>query len=179
MAGVLIGLILLFLLFFILTRRVWLRVINDGVLRIQLHLPLLSLHLTDEGKEKNKKSGKGLSARAYLRVIAGTLDRVRVCEVQIDKIALPYKIDSFSGFTLVRPFGLQGIVYALIAYLKTKTKRLSVSHNAIISSPDITKAQYYITARLRLYQLINALLTLWRGINEEKKRAEEKQNVGE
>lgn len=173
MAGVLIGLILMFLLFFILTRKVWVRVIKEEKLRVQFHLPLLALHLISEDKSKQTESkDKKLSTRAYIRVIAGTLARIGECELLIKRIILPCKVGSFDGMALVRPFGYQGLIYAVIAYLKTKTQRLSLEDNAIISSPDVTRARYYITAKLRLYQLIYALLTFKRGINEEKKRME-------
>ncbi len=173
MAGVLIGLIISFLLFFILTRKVWVRVIKEEKLRVQFHLPLLALHLISEEKSRqNEDKKKKLSTRAYIRVIAGTLARISECELLIKRIILPCKIKSFDGMSLVRPFGYQGLIYAVIAYLKTKTQRLALEDNAIISSPDVTGAQYHITAKLRLYQLIYALLTFKRGINEEKKRKE-------
>lgn len=179
MAGVLIGLILMFLFFFIMTRKVWVRVIKEEKLRVQFHLPLLALHLISEDKSKKKeKKERKLSTRAYIRVIAGTLARIGECELLVKRIILPCRTDTFDGMTLVRPFGYQGLIYAIIAYLKTKTKRFALEHNAIISSPDVKEAQYYVTAKLRLYQLIYALLTFKRGVKEEKKRARMKY-VGE
>ena len=184
MAGVFIGLILSFLFFFILTRVVWVRVIKENDLRIQLHMPLLALHLKSDSKKektnlKDKKQEIKLSTRAYFRVIAGTLARTERCEVLVKRIILPCKANAFDGFTLVRPFGYQGLIYAAIAYLKTKAKHLALEDNAIISSPDVTEAQYYVTVKLRLYELICALLAYKRGINEEKKRARETRYVGE
>jgi hypothetical protein len=159
---------------------VWVRIIKKEVLRVEFHLPLLALHLIGnrDKKNKKKKETEKLSARAYIRVIAGTLARVEDCEVNVKEVTLPCKTDSFSTFTLVKPFGYQGLIYAIIAYLQTKAKRLTLDDNAIISSPDVKKIHYYVTVKLRLYQLIYALLTFRRGINKEK-RARRINYVGE
>lgn len=182
MAEVQIGLILSFLFLFILTRTVWVRVIKEERFRIELHLPLLALFLVNEEKD-NKKQKKSketdkLSARAYIRAIAGALARVKKCEVIIKRVVLPCKIEEFNGFSLVKPFGYQGLIYSLIAYLETKTQRLTLEDNAIISSPDIRNTQFYVTVKLSLFNLIFGLLALRRGINEEK-RARRIRYVGE
>ena len=179
MAGVQIGLILSFLLFYVLTRTVWVRIIKEEIFRIEIHLPLLALYLgSNKEKKKTKKETDKLSARAYIRVIAGTLSRVKDCEVNVKHITLPCKTDKFDAMTLVRPFVYQGLVYAVAAYLKTKAQKLLLSDNAIISSPDITEIQYYVTVKLKLFNLIYALFTVRRGLYEEK-RARRLNYVGE
>ena len=178
MAEVQIGLILIFLFFFVLTRRVWVRIIKEKVLRIEIHLPLLALYLYGDKNKKKKKETEKLSARAYIRIIAGTLKRTKNCEVEIKKVVLPCKVDSFGTMTLVKPFGYQGVIYAAVAYLKTKAKELTLCNNAIISSPDVTETQFYVTVKLRLFELIYALLTFRRGVYEEK-RARRIRYVGE
>lgn len=178
MAGVQITLILSFLLFFALTRTVWVRIIKEDALRIEIHLPLLALCIYFKKDKKKKKETDKLSVRAYIRVIAGTLRRVKGSEVEIRRIILPCKINEFSTMTLVKPFGLQGVIYTVIAYLKTMAQNLVLCDNAIISSPDVTETQYYVTVKLRLFQLIYALLTYRRGIYEEK-RARRIRYVGE
>ena len=169
MVGVLIGVIVIYLFFFILTRKVWVRVIKDNKLKIQLHLPLLALHLTVDEKSKRKTKGKNdLGARSYLKIIANTLDKIKDCEVVIKRVILPCNTQNFGSLTLVNPFAYQGLIYTAIAYLKTKAKRLSLEDNAIISSPDVRNTQFYITMKLRLFQLINAIYKFRRGIKEEK-----------
>lgn len=179
MAGVQIGLILSFLLLYVLTRTVWVRIIKKEILRIEIHLPLLALCLISKKEKKNaKKETDKLSARAYIRVVAGTLARVRDCTVVVREVTLPCKADKFEALTLVRPFAYQGLIYAVIAYLKTKAKRLILLDNAIISSPDITEIQYYVTVKLSLFNLIYAVFAVRRGIYEEK-RARRINYVGE
>ena len=179
MAGVQIGLIIVFLLFFVLTRRIFVRIIREEDMNIEIHLPLLALCLRIKDKsKKDKKQTEKLSLRAYIRIIAATLTRVSGCEVLVERIALPCKIDGFSQSTLLKPFGQQGLIYAAIAYIKSKAHKLILYDNAIISSPDITKAQYRITLKLRLFELIYALLTFRRGVYEEK-RARRMRYVGE
>ena len=179
MAEVQIILIFSFLCFFILTRMVWVRIIKREVLKIEIHLPLLAIHLIFPKSKKAKKTEtERIGTRAYIKIIAGTLKRVWDCEINIMEISLPCNNDSFSGLTLVKPFGYQGLIYAAVAYLKTKAKHLTLEDNAIISSPDVTEAQYYVTVKLRLFKLIYALLTFRRGIYEEK-RARRIKYVGE
>ena len=179
MAGVLIGFILSFLFFFILTRKIWVRVIKENRLRIEIHLPLLALCLQARKERKADRGEGALGARSYIRVIAGVLSKIGDCELLIKRIALPCRTEKFGALTLVSPFGYQGLVYTFIAYLKTKTKRLAIEDNAIISSPDIKEAQFYITARLYLFQFIRALMTFKRGVDEEKKRVGDRKNVRE
>jgi hypothetical protein len=181
MAGVLIGTILSFLLFFIFTRTVWVRVIKEELTRVEIHLPLLALKLKfgkDKQGGKDRKKSK-LGARSYIKIISAALSRIYSCELVIKRVALPCKINSFGAATLISPFGYQGLVYAVIAYLKTKIQRLAIEDNAIISSPDISETQFYFTVKLRLYQLLYTLMTIRRGVKEEKLRLGEKKNARE
>ena len=188
MAKVQIGLIISFLIFFVLSRTVWVRIIKDDKFKIELHLPLLALCLSQNGEDKKKKrkskeeikqkQAKRLSPRAYLRVFGNTLERIRRSTIIVKRVILPFNINGFDTMTLVTPFAYQGIIYTVIAYLKTKTDRLIIEDNAVISSPDVKKIHFYVTVKLRLYQLIYALLTFKRGVEEEK-RARRIKHVGE
>lgn len=175
-------LIVSFLIFFVITRTVWVRIIKEKAFKIELHLPLLALKLSF-GKEikkdkKSKKKEDKLGPKAYLHIFGDTLSKLKESRVVIKRVALPFRLDDFNSMTLITPFAYQGIVFAAIAYLRTKTKKLTIENNAIISSPNVTEIQFYLTIKLRLYQLIYALLTAKRGIEEEK-RARRLKNVGE
>ena len=169
-----IWLIISFLILFVITRTVWVRIIKEECFKIELHLPLLALKLSfpKENKKKESKAKRKtdkISARAYLRIFGNTLERLRHSKVIIKQVMLPLKLEDFSSMTLVNPFAYQGLIYAAIAYLRTKTEELTILDNAIISSPDTKEIQFYLTVKLRLYQLIYALLTVKRGIDEEKR----------
>jgi hypothetical protein len=170
------------LILFVITRTVWVRIIKEECFKLELHLPLLALKLSFPKEEKKKSKSKEkidkISARAYLRIFGNTLERLRHSRVIIKRVILPLKLDDFSSMTLVTPFAYQGLIYAAIAYLRTKTEKLTILDNAIISSPDTKEIQFYLTVKLRLYQLIYALLTVKRGIDEEK-RARRLKYVGE
>ena len=178
-----IWLIISFLFIFVITRTVWVRIIKEECFKIELHLPLWALKLSFPKDDKKKKSkGKektdNISARAYLRIFGNTLERLRRSKVIIKKVTLPMKDNDFSSMTLVTPFAYQGLIYAAIAYLRTKTEKLTIFDNAVTSSPDTQEIQFYLTVKLRLYQLIYAILTVKRGIDEEK-RARRIKYVGE
>ena len=177
MAGVQIALILLFLLFFILSREVWVRVIKEKKLNIEIHLPLLAIHLSSKENDKKKKDGSKISGKAYIGIIKNVIRKIQDCKVVIERINLPMDISSFGSSTLVKPFAYQGVIYALIAYLKTKIHNIKLNNNAITSSPDINEARFYITVKLKLFQLIYALLTFRQGVKEEKRAR--KNYVGE
>lgn len=178
-----IWLIISFLILFVITRTVWVRIIKEECFKIELHLPLWAIKLSFP-KEDDKKKSKGkaktdkISARAYIRIFGNALERLRRSKVVIKRVLLPMKVGDFSGMTLVTPFAYQGLIYATIAYLRTKTEKLTILDNAIISSPDSKEIQFYLTVKLRLYQLIYAILTVKRGIDEEK-RARRLKYVGE
>ena len=70
----------------------------------------------------------------------------------------------------MRPLRQYAVICAFIAYLRTKTEKLTLEDNAIILSPDNTVVHCYITIKLRLYQLIVAIISLWHNMNIERKR---------
>ena len=170
-----IWLIISFLILFVLSRTVWVRIIKEEQFRVELHLPLIAVHLIDDKKKEKEKGGKGkdkadkISSRAYIRIFGNTLEHIRKSTVIVKRVALPLKLADFDAMTLVTPFAYQGVIYTIIAYLKTKTDRLILLDNAVISSSDINSLQFYVTVKLRLYQLIYALLTVKKGIEKEKK----------
>ena len=176
MAEVQIGLIFVFLIFYALTQIVWVRVIKKEKIIFELHLPLLAIVISDTNT--SKKSTVKLGVRSYIRIIFDVLSRFKRCEVIIQNIHLPAKTTEFGISSLVKPFGQQGLIYATIAYLRTLVQRIRLSDNAIISSPDIRQTQFYITVKIRLFQLIYALVTIRKGVNKEKE-AKRKRNVGE
>lgn len=175
MAGAQIGLILLFLLLFIMTRTVWVRIIKDKSIRLELHLPLLAVILKnfDNGKNKTK-----LNPRSYISIASNTIKRVRESRVFINAITFPCDISNFNLSTLVGLYGYHGFIYTLIAYLKAKGIDIYLKDNAITSSPDIDGLHCHVTLKLTLLRLVYALLYLSRDIRKERK-AKEMRSVGE
>ena len=173
MAGVLIFLLLIFLIFYILTRIAWVRIIKEENLKIEIHLPIFALHILI--KKKNNKAKRRdkegeISYLGYFRLIGGVVARLKNASIDVKKICLPIKTDSFSSSTLIKPLGQQAIICAFIAYLRTKTEKLIVNDNAISLSPDINEIQCHVTVKLMLFQLIYGLLSIRHSVYEEKKR---------
>ena len=176
MAGLLICLLILFLIFYVFTRQTWVRIIKEDDLKIEIHLPILAIQVinrqNDGDNKKNSGEDQKLSYRAYLRIISAVLERSKNYEVVIKKITLPYSSDRVDK-SIVGALRKHALICAVIAYLRTKSQKLFLEDNAITLSPDITKTHFYVTAKARLYEVIYALLTLRRGIYEEKKRAKD------
>ena len=172
MAGILIFLVLSFMLFFALTREVWVRVINGEFLTIEFHLPIFALILTKENEgESNKRSEKKneLSALTYIRIFVKTLKRFEKCELVIKKLSPPQKSSRFSYSALVKPYGLQSLIYSLIAYLDTKVQRITLCENAVTFIPDNPIFLCDVTIKARLFEIIFGAFCLYKNIKKEKR----------
>lgn len=173
MAGILILLLASFILFFVLSRMVLVRIIKGDGFKIEIHLPILALHLINRNEDKsskNKKSKISLSPIGYIRIITNVADRLKGTEISVKTIALPIKAKKFSKAAILRPLRQQAAIYTLIAYLRTKAEKLVLDDNTIILSPDIDVLHCYVTLKIRLYRLIYSLITVMHDIRKEKKR---------
>lgn len=172
MAGILIILILSFMIAFIITRSVWVRVINGELLRIELHLPVFALILTKKNKskgEKQKKKRRELSALTYIAIIIKTLKRFDRCEVAIDKVSPPQREEEFKASTLTKPYGYQSLIYTIVAYLETKVRKLTLKENAVAFIPSNPLFLCDITVKGRLYEIALGAFCLYKNIQKEKR----------
>lgn len=184
MAGLFIFLLLSFLLFYILTRVTWVRIIKGESFKAEIHLPIFSIHLIkrdDNGDNKKKTSEKDKPLFfGYIRIITGVVARMKNAKIEVKKILLPVNTEDFDKSAILRPLRQHALICAFIAYLRTKTEKLTLDDNAITLSPDIDVLHCYVTIKLRLYQLIHGLLSVRHSIYEEKKRTKgERRNVRE
>ena len=173
MAGLLIFLLASFLLFYYLTRIVWVRIIKAEKFKIEIHLPILSLHFTKKSKtgdENQKKKRNTPSFFGYFRIITGVAERIKDSKIIVKQIVLPIKSEDFDKSAILRPLRQQALICAFIAYMRTKAKTIILKDDAITLSPDVQALQCYITVKLRLYQLIYGLLSVRHAIYEENKR---------
>ena len=174
MSVLLVLILCLFLLFYILTRDVWIRITSAEELILELHLPILAIQIQkDQGDENNKRKNRKtrLSIPAHIRIISATLEKIKTGRVEITRIAIPIDIAKISKGSFFQPIGYQYAIYSVIAYLNSKTDRINIEDNAIILSPDIDKAQFYLTVKPKMYELISAIVTYVYRFKIEKKRA--------
>lgn len=173
MAGIIIFLLISFLLFFILTRKVWVTIIKDKTLKVEIHLPIFALHLTksnDGDKRKKSDMNEKISYLGYFRIITCVVARLKKTEIIVKKVILPVKTEDFDKSALIRPLRQHAFICAFVAYLRTKTEKLTLEDNAIILSPDTDVLHCYVTLKLRLYEFIHGLLAVMHSIFEEKRR---------
>ncbi len=172
MAGIFIFLILSFMIAFILTREVWVRVKNGEFLRIEFHLPIFALILTKKNKskaEKRRSKEKSLSATTYIRIIIKTLKRFEKCELIVEKISPPQKLREFDYSTLTKPYGYQSLIYAIIAYLETKVEKLTLKENAVTFIPGNSLFLCDITIKSTLFEIAFGAFCLYKNIRKEKR----------
>ncbi|MBQ8302220.1 MAG: hypothetical protein IJX97_01560 [Clostridia bacterium] len=174
MAGISISLITAFLLFYVSTRKTKIKIKKQDRMKIELHLQLIAFEFfIKKSKEQKGKKNKENSKHKRKRIITTVLRVVRKGELHIERLALPYPNTDSLSFT--RPFRYRILISSLIAYLETKAKKITLSDNAIILSPDINALQYDLTVTCKLYELIYAVVVLTVGILKER----EKSNVRE
>ena len=162
MAVIFIFIIILFLIFYVLTRVIWVRVICEDKVIIELHLPILSLKISNDPdggkKEQQESKKKKLSKAATIRIISAVIKRVKTSKIEIKKIKIPFDKQKLLRGNFFGPIGYQYAIFAVVAYLSTKTEKLTIEDNAITLSPDIKRAQFYITVKPRMYEFISALI---------------------
>ena len=163
MAVIFIFIIIFFLLFYILTRVIWVRIISEDRIIIELHLPILSLKISndpDGGNNKEKDSKKKmLSKAATIRIISAVIKRVKSSKIEIKRIVIPFDNQKLVKGNFFGPIGYQYAIFGVVAYFSTKTEKLTIENNAIILSPDIKKTQFYVTVKPRMYEFLSALIT--------------------
>ena len=170
MAGIFISMFIFVLIFFITTRIVWLNVIKDEGLRVELHLPIIAVCLSksNESKTKRKRNKNIFPKLNYRRIISLISHSVEKSEILIKKIFLPQNTKEDERTSFTRPYRYQSAFFALYAYLSSKAEKLTVYDNAIVLSGDNNELQYNFTIKFRLYQLFYLFILLLIGCIKDK-----------
>ena len=170
MSGILIFLCLITLVSFILTRRIFVKIMKEDVLKIEIHFPLFALCLTERRRKKNEKAKNTKGVRGYrtiYKIITDTADRLGDCEVRIKSIKLPLKGDVRNIGAFTRPFFTQSIIYSIIAYIDTKVQKLTLYSGALISTSEEKSFSFDVTVIGRLYKLLFTALFVYRRIRRD------------
>ena len=174
MAGIFILILLFFTLYFVLTRRIFVKIIKDEYFKIEIHLPLLAIHLiTQKSDKKEKPKSTKIGFIGYFRIITDAIDRLSEYEIYLERVSLPIKREGFSYSTFLLPIGQETIIYSAVTYLKAKVKKLIIKDNAISLSPDVENLHFYLTVKLRLYHFISIALFIFRRIKQERLKNKE------
>ena len=162
MAGIFISMFILVLVFFITTRVVWLNIIKDEKLRVELHLPIIAVYLTksDKNNKNSKKKKRAFTSINYRRIGSLISYAIEKSEIIIKQISFPKKNEEFKRTSFTRPYRNQSAFFALHAYLNSKAEKLTVYDNAIVLSGDNSELLYNFTVKFRLYHLIYLCLSL-------------------
>ena len=169
MAGIFILILLFFTLYFVLTRIIFVKIIKDEYFKIEIHLPLLAIHLiTQKSDKKDPPKSTKISFFGYFRIITDAIDRLSEYEIYLDRVSLPIKREGFSYSTFLLPIGQETLIYSAIAYLEAKVKKLIIKDNAITLSPDVENMHFHLTVKLRLYHFIYIALFIYHRIKQER-----------
>ena len=93
MAGILIFLLMSFVLFYLFTREVWVRIIKGDGFKIEIHLPILAIHFIKRSNDDDENSarikrGDKPSLLGYMRIISGIADRIKGTEISVKAIGV-------------------------------------------------------------------------------------------
>ena len=144
----------------ILTRKIFINVKKDDILKIEIHFPIFALHLSEKkGSKTNKK--KNNNYRKIIILIREIAGRLGGCEILVKSITLPIKgcADDRGAFT--KPFAFQAIIYSVLAYIDTKVQKLTVYNGAVTSSSEVSSVCCDITVKGRLIRLLTAAILVY------------------
>lgn len=157
MSEILILLCLFTAVFFILTRRIFIRIEKAKVLKIEIHFPVFALCLTERRgarKEKKKKSARSQDYLAIFRLIGDAADTLKNCRVTIKRIELPLKGEANNSGAFTKPIIYQSIIYSLLAYIDTKVQKLTLYSGAVATSGRANSFSCDVTVEGRLFRLL-------------------------
>ena len=145
---------------FIFTRKIFINVKKDDILKIEIHFPVFALLLTEK-KEEKQKSDKKPSYRNIVRLIREIPGKLSSCEVIIKSITLPIKSAPDSPGAFTKPFIVQSLIYSALAYIDAKVQKLTVYNGAVKSSAEARSFCCDITVKGRLFRLLTAAVTVY------------------
>ena len=136
------------------------KLIKKESIVVELHLQITAFSFNVGTKDKDnpkkkKKNEDPRDSRKKREIILNSVFRLaEKGEIKINKLALPYFQTNgyFSPFFL--PIGYKAFVSTLLAYIETRTKKITLGEDALILSPDINNIQCDITIKTRLFRII-------------------------
>ena len=167
MAGIGIFLCLVSAVLFIFTRKIFIKIKKNDLLKIEIHFPILALHLTERKGEKKAKKTKKRNYIAIYKIIRDAADTLDGCEVLIKSIELPLRSDPEDEGAFTKPLTYQAFIYSLLAYIDTKVQKLTLYSGAVISTDKASGFSCDITVKGRLYRLLYTLLLIYRRTRRE------------
>ena len=145
---------------FIFTRKIFINVKKDDILKIEIHFPIFALLLTEKKAEKQKSKNK-IGYRDIARLIREIAGKLGGCEVLIKSITLPVKSAPDSPNAFTKPFIFQSLIYSALAYIDTKVQKLTVYNGAVTSSNAASAFRCDITVKGRLIRLLTIAMMIY------------------
>ena len=167
-----------FIIFFIITREIFIKIIKSDDLKVEIHLPIFSICLINSSKKENTNyREKSPSIFWYVSFISDMASRIEDLAIGVDKVIIPLGGDEFNHSDFIRSLRYQTIIYTFIGYLKAKIPDIYIKENAITLSSDVKYFCFDITVKLRLFQLISGLISFYTQYTHRKEAKREKINV--
>lgn len=145
------------ILLFLITRRVYIRVIKSDVTVVSIGFILFKLELTKKQNSKQEKpvdtdtkSEIPLEFNEVFSLLAMLMRYFKKCTITIRRLTVPYKTKEDNIYS---PIGFRAALSALLVYIDSSVEKLIVTDNAFILSSD-TKPQFDITLGILLFDLI-------------------------
>lgn len=163
------------LVFYILTRETYVVILYNNGIRIEFHLVIFSLILTEGEDEKGGVRPKIKFYTFLIKRLARLSERscIRVNSIRLSKLK-----SLFSPDEITSSYIYHALISSLIAYLYQKSKKLTLENNALVLIPDSQDISYVdIHLSTELYNIVYALTKILFDYRKYKKRGKLK-NVG-
>lgn len=169
MAGIAIFLCILTFLLFVFTRNTYVNIKKTELFSVEIHLTFFAIVFTQKKDENKKKTS--LSVSAYIEIFKKIIHIIEESNVIVKNVVLPQSINTFDNKTATKTYRNNAIIYAIIAYLRSKSQNLKVSDDAISFTPNDSKTfEFYISFELPLFRIVSSVIPIILNINKAKKK---------
>lgn len=167
MAKISILIIISFIFFYILTRESMVRLIRGEKMIIEIHMQIFAFIIGSANGGEKRKKRDALSREAKRKILTALLRTMKRCKIRLNKLLIPYSEKDNSSITRIVRYRI--ISATILSCFDSISEGLYYSDDAVTLSPDISSIQYDVSIKLRLYQLIHALIKLGIHVLKEKK----------
>ena len=158
-------LIILLFLAYILTRKVRVSITKEEKWRVELHFTLCKirfdklLNKNKSNKDKENDDDKRFKRRLILhRIFKG----LRHAELDVRKFNVPiYYCDTNPARAYLSQYKYHVLVAAVLSFLKSKVKKLTVRDNAITLCSDAQSDFLDVSIKARLFHTLSTLVLIW------------------
>ena len=149
---------------YLLTRKISIVIKKDEHWRVEVHFTLGALRIKKNvtKQSENKKTDgerKKSDAHHYREIFHRLMKIFAHSEIRIRKLYIPCTADEddLPSKDATRPWRYHSVIFALLAFLRANSKKLTIDDNAIILNSDTPKLSVDLNVKVRLFRVIGTV----------------------